>query len=170
MAFEEININDSLRLIQLQPEQADRIFELTDSNREYLGRFLPWVSYVHTIDDSRRYIEDSLLSREHGVAYTYGIECDGRVVGDISIRNLLEGDPEIGYWMSEDYSGRGITTLTVRALTDFAIKHFGLEKIIIRVEPLNIASNKVAEKAGYKLIGQVDDAEYSRLNIWVFAS
>jgi ribosome-associated toxin RatA of RatAB toxin-antitoxin module len=44
MSYDSLNIDEHVRLTQLQPEQASVLFALTDNNREYLGRFLPWVS------------------------------------------------------------------------------------------------------------------------------
>lgn len=171
MAYEEIKINDTIRLIQLQPEHADRLFELTDTNREYLGEFLPWVPYVQTVDDSRNHILETLDNRAHNQTYTYGIEVDGEIVGDISLRNLQPDATdrvEIGYWMTKECAGKGITTLATRALSDFGVNILGLKKITIRAEPDNVGSNKVAEKAGYTFTGQVDDEKYKRLNIWIF--
>jgi ribosomal-protein-serine acetyltransferase len=90
MIFKNININDDLRLVQLQPDQANTLFELTDSNRQYLGEFLAWVSYVKEVEDSRKHIEETLRNRKRNTTYTYGIEYDGKIVGDISIRNMKD--------------------------------------------------------------------------------
>jgi ribosomal-protein-serine acetyltransferase len=167
MDYENIEIDEQTRLVQLQPDQAGRLFELTDKNRAYLGEFLPWPHLVKVIDDSRTHIEETLEKRAQNIAYTYGIEQDGEIVGDISIRNLngTEKLPEIGYWISPDYAGKGITTKAVQAITNLGLSTLGLDTIIIRASPLNGASNKVAEKAGYVQVGsETKDGE--RLNIW----
>lgn len=162
-----VSIDEYMKLIQLQPDQADQIFELTDQNREYLGQFLPWPPYVKSVDDSRKHIEETIQKRIEGISYTYGIEVDGIIAGDVSIRNLNEAEktPEIGYWMAPDYAGKGLMTKAVQALTDYGLKSLGLEKIIIRADPANIGSNKVAEKAGYTQVGK--DIEHGKaLNVW----
>lgn len=167
MSYEHVSIENNLTLVQLQPEQADQLFELTDKNRDYLGRFLPWPPYVKSIEDSRKHIEETLESRANDSRYTYGIEFDAKIVGNISLRNMNDesSSPEIGYWMSPDYSGRGLMTKSVQALTNLGIATLGLEKIIIRADPENIASNKVAEKAGYNFVGfETDNGK--PLNVW----
>lgn len=167
MNYESIDIDTHIKLVQLQTSQADRLFELTDNNRDYLGEFLPWVPYVKTVDDSRKHIEETLENRAKGSTFTYGIAYDGEVVGDISLRNMkdVSRSPEIGYWISPDYSGKGLTTRSVQALTKIGLEALGLEEIIIRANPDNVASNKVAEKSGYILVGnEADDGE--SLNIW----
>lgn len=167
MSHETINVDEHIRLVQLQTDQADTLFELTDKNREYLGRFLPWPSRTKTVEDSRKYIEETVENRAKNITYTYGIEFDGNVVGDISLRNLQDEEKptEIGYWIASDYSGRGLTTKSVQALTNLGLKTLGINKIIIRADPENGASNKVAEKAGYTLVGQDVDNDKT-LNVW----
>lgn len=167
MSYENIPVDKQVRLIQLQTNQADRLFELTDDNREYLGKFLPWPPFVKSVDDSRKHIEETLVNRSEDVAYTYGIEYRGEIVGDISLRNLndTQKTPEIGYWIAPDYAGKGLTTKSVQALTNLGLRSLGLSKIIIRANPQNGASNKVAEKAGYVQIGTAIEHD-EPLNIW----
>jgi ribosomal-protein-serine acetyltransferase len=167
MNHELIAVDRHMSLVQILPEQADQLFELTDKNRKYLGEFLPWPQYVKSADDSREHILKTLQDRADAITYTYGIEVDGVIAGDISLRNMntKEKIPEIGYWMSLDYAGKGLMTKAVSALTDYGLRSLDLEKIIIRADPANIASNRVAEKAGYSHIGEeVQDGK--TLNVW----
>ena len=168
MSYEILNINKKLRLVQLMPKQAVKLFELTDKNREYLSSFLPWVSNVKTVDDSREYIMQTLKNRTEGKAYTYGIELDGIIVGDINLRGLKDMNQQaiIGYWIDAAQSGRGLTTKAVHALTNFGIGTLGLDKIILRASPDNIASNRVAEKVGYVFSNQIVE-DGNTLNIWI---
>lgn len=167
MNHEQIIVSEDVLLVQLQPEQADRMFELTERNREYLEEFMPWPAHVKTVDDSRRHIEETIQRRADSISYAYGIEVDGTIVGDVSIRNLNDEvkAPEIGYWIAQDYAGRGLMTRAVRTLTDYSLNTLGLQKIIIRAELSNPGSNKVAEKVGYQKVGK--DVEDGRtLNVW----
>jgi ribosomal-protein-serine acetyltransferase len=167
MSYETIVIDERTRLVQLLPDQADKLFELTGSNRDYLSEFLPWPPSVKEIDDSRKHIEETLEKRAKNEAYTYGIEHEGEIVGDISLRNLDNPDipPEIGYWISADSSGHGLTTKSLQALTNLGLRTLGLNTIVVKADPLNIASNKVAEKSGYVKVGQELDGD-KELNIW----
>ena len=167
MKYESIDVDKGLRLVQLTPSQADVLFALTDNNREYLGEFLRWVPCVKTVDDSLHHIHETLENRKNNIKYTYGIEAGGEVVGDINLRNLQDDalPAEIGYWIAPEYSGKGFTTRAVSALTELGMNSLGLNKIIIRANPDNIASNRVAEKAGYIHVGsEVEDGE--TLNVW----
>jgi RimJ/RimL family protein N-acetyltransferase len=61
-------------------------------------------------------------------------------------------DGEIGYWIAADVRGRGIAPAVVRAATQWAFKSFGasrLPRIMLVHDVENLASCRVAEKAGY---------------------
>jgi len=164
--YPEIEIDSSLQLKQLDVSQADYLFELTEQDREYLSKWLPWPKYTHSSDDSKNFIESIAEKRKNGEEYGFGIEFKGKLVGHISLMHLKgEKEPEIGYWIASNSAGNGLTTKSVIALTQFGLNTLGLKKIIIRAHPDNIGSNKVAEKAGYKYGYQGED-EDGPLNIW----
>ena len=167
LPFETITINSQLELTQFTPDDAARLFELTNNNREYLERFLPWVPAVGTVDDSLAHINETIANRLLGKAFTYGIKYRDEFVGNISIMHIDEPDKtEIGYWIDEAHSGLGITTLAVEALTNLGLSVLGLTKLHIRASPDNIGSNKVAEKAGYVFEGLIQDHTHGALNVW----
>lgn len=167
LLHEVLEIDTDIRLIQLHEADAYRLFELTDKNRSYLGKFLPWVSHVKTVDDSCNHILETMENRTKGITYTYGIEYQGDIVGDISLRNITDNTKtEIGYWISEEFAGRGITTRAVKSMTNFGLQTLKLSQIFIRADPNNLPSNKVAENAGYTFIGNVKDDKYDTLNVW----
>lgn len=165
LPYEIITISERLRLVQLRPDQADRLFWLTDSNREYLARFLPWVEHTLAATDSRDFIERKLGQRKNGEEYGYGIEYDGEIVGHSSLMIKDKKIPEIGYWISADYQGKGITTEVAMALTQLALDTLQFNDVIIRAEPANLGSNRVAEKCGYHRDGTVKE-DGKTLNLW----
>jgi RimJ/RimL family protein N-acetyltransferase len=56
---------------------------------------------------------------------------------------------ELGYWLGEDFWGRGIATAAVRAFTRYGFDAFDLLRIFAGVFSWNPASMRVLEKAGY---------------------
>jgi ribosomal-protein-serine acetyltransferase len=167
MNHESVKVDENLQLEQLTPEHAGEMFSMTDENREYLGKFMPWVPFIKTPEDSLNYINDTIESRKNGTKFSYGLVYDGTLAGNVSLRNLNHESrpPEIGYWIIPEYSGKGITTRAVRALTDLGLNSLDLDRIILRANPDNVPSNKVAEKAGYQLVDhEIEDGE--PLNVW----
>jgi len=166
---EIIQVDDMLTLEQLRIEDADRLFALTDKDREYLSEFLPWPKFTKTVSDSRGFIELMLQRRKDNKEYGYGIKYDGSVIGHISLMHIAEERPEIGYWIASEYNGRGITSKASAALTHFALSTMEIPRLVIRAEPENIGSNKIAEKIGYTLVGQ-EHEDGKTLNIWSIGS
>lgn len=163
---EIIQITNSLSLEQLKVEDADKLFALTEQDREYLSEFLPWPKFTKTVADSEEFIERMLQRRSDDEEYGYGIKDEGNVIGHASLMHLNDDrSPETGYWIASEYAGRGITTKVADALTSFAFSRIGISRLIIRADPRNIGSNKVAEKVGYTLEGQEDEGGQV-LNVW----
>lgn len=163
-----ILINKDLHLRQLHVSEANILFKLVDTDRKYLGRWLPWVTITNDKKDSAIFIRSTLKRRSRGSSYEYGIIYQDAIVGHISLMHANNSKtPEIGYWLASNLSGKGIMTMAVQSLTLIGLTNLGLHKIIINADPKNSASNKVAQKAGYKLSGQVFDSEIGRkLNQW----
>lgn len=82
----------------------------------------------------------------------------GEAVGGIGLRlGADEGAAagEIGYWLGHDYWRRGIATEAVAAVTRYGVERFGLARVSAVVLGDNPASERVLEKNGYVLAGQV---------------
>lgn len=82
----------------------------------------------------------------------YAIEVAGEAVGGIGLilgQDIDRRSAEIGYWLSEQYWGRGIVTEAVRALTEYAFATFDLCRIWANVFEWNPSSMRVLEKAGF---------------------
>lgn len=86
----------------------------------------------------------------------WAIEVNGIAVGGIGV-DLGEGiyakSGHFGYWLGEEYWGRGIMTAGVRAASECAMSHFGLVRLEAPVFVWNPASMRVLEKAGFEREG-----------------
>jgi len=81
---------------------------------------------------------------------------DGRqVLGQIAFRtiDLYEGSAEVSYWVLPAARGRGVAQQAVLALTNWSFDVLGLHRIEINHSALNVASCRVATRAGYALEG-----------------
>jgi [ribosomal protein S5]-alanine N-acetyltransferase len=92
---------------------------------------------------------------------SFAIEVDGAAVGGIGV--VLQGDifrrsAEIGYWLGEEYWGRGIVTEAVKVFTEWAFANFDLCRIYAGVFEWNPASARVLEKAGFEFEGRMKKA------------
>jgi ribosomal-protein-alanine N-acetyltransferase len=82
----------------------------------------------------------------------FAIEINGEVAGGIGLEfraDVYRKSPLIGYWLSEQYWGRGVMTEAVKLITDYAFTHFDTICVMAFVFGKNRGSMRVLEKAGY---------------------
>jgi RimJ/RimL family protein N-acetyltransferase len=72
---------------------------------------------------------------------------------------IKENRAEIGYWVTREARGRGVATRTVLLVTHWALTDLGLTVIELLADVQNVASRRVAEKAGYTRDGEVPPPE-----------
>ena len=83
------------------------------------------------------------------------------MIGDTGVSEV-DGEPEaveIGYQICDRYSGRGLATEVLRAMTEFAFARFHANVSYGRVVHGNGASARVLEKGGYTFVREEFGAE-----------
>ena len=96
-------------LRRLRAEDAADIFRSIDTQRPYLGRWLPFVAETHCVEQSEAVVAGMLADTANPV---YTIR-DGRAfAGLIGFKSADAGkrSVEIGYWLREEQQGKGIMT------------------------------------------------------------
>jgi [ribosomal protein S5]-alanine N-acetyltransferase len=58
---------------------------------------------------------------------------------------------EVMYFFNKDFWGRGYATEAAQALVEYGLKNLGLKRIVALIHPENMASVKVAERAGLSI-------------------
>jgi len=74
-----------------------------------------------------------------------------RALGSITLMRLVweHRRGEVGYWLAREARGRGHTTRAVRLICAWAFRSLGLERIDLFAATANVASQRVAERAGF---------------------
>lgn len=98
---------------------------------------------------------------------TWGLTLRGSetLLGIIRLERFDEGNSraELTYVLRQEYWGQGLMTEAVNHLTSLAFREFGLREVVIVCHLDNLASQKVAEKAGFQLIKRYRASDrYSR--------
>jgi RimJ/RimL family protein N-acetyltransferase len=63
---------------------------------------------------------------------------------------LRHGRGDFGYWLAKEARGRGVATRALRLLSRWAAEEHDLGRLQLLVEPENLASIRVAERAGFR--------------------
>jgi RimJ/RimL family protein N-acetyltransferase len=120
-----------------------------------VATFLDLVPQPYTAQDAFEWFAISAEGWRTGTSATFGIHVDGidGAVGGVGVRflaDLDEGGAEVGYWVGAEARGRGIATTATRAVARWAFEAVpGLARLQLRADIDNVASNRVAEKAGF---------------------
>jgi ribosomal-protein-alanine N-acetyltransferase len=124
------------------------------ANNANVSRFLVCTfPYPYTKSDGEWWINTG--SKQRG-AITRVIEFAGEFAGLIGITpqsGWQEHLGEIGYWVGEEFWGKGIATSALRQMTDFGFAGLQLQKLCAPVLATNAASMRVLAKCGYQLEG-----------------
>ncbi len=128
------------------------------ANNKNVSRYLVYTfPYPYTRKDAEFWISKG--SRENG-SITKVIVFNLQFVGSVGItpqtgwRNHCA---EIGYWIGEEFWGKGIATEALKIMTDEAFNIHKYKKLFAPVLGPNIASVKVLKKCGYELEGVLKD-------------
>ena len=84
---------------------------------------------------------------------------NGKLIGDCGlVVQEVDGveEVEIGYHIRRDLWGKGLATEAAQACRDYGFTQLGFDKLISLVNPANIASRRVAEKNGMRLIKGIE--------------
>jgi ribosomal-protein-alanine N-acetyltransferase len=91
-----------------------------------------------------------------GHALPFAIEVDGEFAGQITVNNIVLGSARfcsVGYWIGEEYAGRGLVPLAVAMVIDHLFLTERLHRVEIAIRPENTNSLRVVEKLGIQRCG-----------------
>lgn len=148
-------IDSATALRVLREADAAELFALTEANRAYLRRWLPWVDLVTSEEDSRSFLRTVVEQREQGRGTTFGILYEGALGGVIGYLPIdrVNRIGEIGYWLAEPLTGRGIMTQCCRFVVRYGFLTLDLNRIQIACGTENRESRAIPERLGFRFEG-----------------
>ena len=111
--------------------------------------------YPYTFTDARNWLECIVGLKPET---NFAIAVAGEAVGGIGFTmqpDVGRRSAEIGYWLGEEFWGRGIASEALVAVTDHAFANHDLCRVYAHVFDWNRASARVLEKAGYEFEGRM---------------
>ena len=140
-----------------------RKWELTDardlatalSNKKVQNNLRDGLPYPYTEQDGKEYIS-LMLDADDKNTFAFAVTADGKVIGSIGAfrqDNIHRQTAELGYYIAEEYWGKGIMTEAVKQLCDYVFTHTDIIRIYAEPFSYNIGSCRVLEKAGFKYEG-----------------
>lgn len=169
--METIPLFDRYLLRPLRTEDAEDIFNAINTQREHLGRWLPFVASTHHIAQTQEVIREMRSDTANPV---FTLRESNAFAGLIGFKSAdpQRGSIEIGYWLREEYQGKGIVTAAVRTLCERAFAELGMRTVVIRCGVGNERSNRIPQRLGFRFDRteergeQLSDGEWIDLNVY----
>lgn len=125
------------------------------SNHNILNNLRDGLPYPYTEKDAADYI-GFILNSDPKDTFAYAIDVDGKAVGSIGAfrqGNIHFRTAELGYYLAEEYWGKGIMTRAVSMLCEKLFAETDIIRIFAEPFEQNTGSRRVLEKAGFQLEG-----------------
>ena len=125
------------------------------SNKKVQDNLRDGLPYPYTEQDGKEFIS-AMLSADENETFAFAITVDNMVVGSIGIfrqGNIHRQTAELGYYIAEEYWGKGIMTEAVKQICEYVFAKSDIIRIYAEPFAYNIASCRVLEKVGFQYEG-----------------
>ncbi|HCW36178.1 GNAT family N-acetyltransferase [Mammaliicoccus sciuri] len=145
-------------MIEIRPVEMNDASELLDIDVRNRALFESYSAADRKDSDYQLYnyrkiIDKHLqdMTEDKGYHYVIVHKEDNKVIGTIDlfavVRHNIQGCM-MGYALDAAYNGKGITTLAAKEVIRIAFNELGFHRVEAGVQPTNIGSVRVLEKAG----------------------
>lgn len=143
------HIDDDIHLSLLEMRHAETLHNVIANNRDHIGRFLSFAA-SQTLEETKEFVTSSVNKFAAGTVIPCLIWDQEVLIGSIGL-NLSpnRNSASIGYWIAQDYRGRGIMTKCCAALIDYGFHELKLHRVEIRAIPDNVKSRAIPERLGF---------------------
>lgn len=154
MIIDNIVVNDSITLRILSVLDYKAIYYGIDQNRAFLKKWLPFVDMTKSDKDTLAFVK-SIVDDVERRQEVFTIWYEGEFAGLVGLKEIdyLNRKLEIGYWLIERMTGKGIMTLSVEKLIDFVFEKLEMNRIQIKCAVGNNSSSAIPKKLGFQFEG-----------------
>ncbi len=130
-----------------------------------IARWLDSVPQPYTLADARAYVAMARRGWKERALAAFAVvdAASGEVLGSvgISVVDAEQEVAEIGYWVKRARRGQGVATRAVQLASCWALRQCGVKRLQLRADVHNVASQRVAERAGFTREGVLRSSRYS---------
>lgn len=154
--------------ILLRPLSDSDKYELARlaNNKKIWDNVRDYFPFPYTESHAENFI---MLLKSENPEVTFAIEYQRKLAGVIGLvpqNDVYRKTAEIGYWIGEQFWGKGIATAATKLITQYGLYELDFARLHTGVFEYNIASMKVLEKCGYKKDGIFEKAVFKNKKLW----
>ena len=136
---------------------AAAMFDAARESMADLRHWMTWCQPGYSVVDAQAFVAECGPAWQNGEHYSFAIinAADNSFLGSVGLNNInrVHQFANIGYWVRTSAGGRGIATAALRLVGEFGLRDLELRRLEILIPEVNIASQRVAQKAGAKFEG-----------------
>ena len=154
-------IDDNLILRLPEKRDAETVTAAVRKNLGRLREWMPWAVDDYSNENAMDWIKRNRDGYAEDGQFNALILLDGRFMGTIGFHDLdlKNKHAAIGYWVDQEYEGRGIITRCCRELIDYLFDSMELNRVQINCAVENLRSRAVPERLGFTLEGTLRQTE-----------
>ena len=147
------------RIENILPEE---FYKLIDNNRNHIGKTFPiTLANSDSLEKADDFLEVSILKEKNNEGfyfYARNIKTND-LIGYLCVKTIdyRISKCELGYFIDENFQGKGITSKMVSNALDFCFNELLMNKVFICTSEINIASQRIALKHNFKQEGLLRD-------------
>ncbi len=126
------------------------------NNKKIFDNMRDMFPYPYTEEAGIKFLHRIMADKPTKV---FAIEIDNEACGSIGIfpqEDISRINAELGYWLSEKHWGKGIITAAVKEMVKYGFETWPIQRIYAIPFPENKASQKVLQKAGFRLEATIE--------------
>ncbi len=135
-------------------EDAESLAKRANNRKVWLG-LRDAFPHPYGIEDAKKFLHEATTEN---VGVRFCIEIDGAAAGGIGLKpgeDVHRHTAEFGYWLAEEFWGKGIATEAVTAFVKYCFETLSFKRMVAEAFSNNSASARVLEKAGFVLEGRL---------------
>jgi RimJ/RimL family protein N-acetyltransferase len=149
----EIELTDGVVFIRKYREgDAELLYEAVRESIAEVSQWLPWCHQGYSIEESRDFVATRNVRSQGDEWVSFAVidQSSGRFLGGVGINfiNRIHQFANLGYWVRTSAAGHGVATRAAKLAARFGFAELGLHRIEIVAAVDNLASQRVAERAG----------------------
>lgn len=145
---------DTSPAVLIRPYSIADAQSMYDAVRESLADLMLWMPWCHpdySLDEARSWLDLQVEAFRQRLAFEFAIVShEGRFLGGCGLNQIDVPNrrSNLGYWVRSTATRRGAATAAVELLRRWAFECTDLVRLEIVIAAGNVASQRVAEKAG----------------------
>jgi len=135
-------------------EDAEELAQMIN-NKKVQDNLRDGIPYPYTAEDAKEFIS-AMLGADPERTYAFAITSGNHVIGSIGAfrqSNIHSKTAEVGYYLGEEYWGRGFGTSAVKQLCAYIFRETDIIRLFAEPFANNKASCRILEKSGFQYEG-----------------